>query len=545
MGIRDASATRVRRAVQCRGRSCRRGHRRSSSARLGRSPREAAHRGAVGRKPRAPAEGRADVAAGHARKEAGQALVLPPTQDALTLTATPPMAVQDADATARARAEVDGAVRGTALLTSAPDVVLAAAEPVKGAEVGAAAQEAQLRVEAAAAIGAAAAEASASERAGAEAEEGVDAPETQSRIGAEAAVEAAAALPELVRAGAEAPAWKDGAVPGLRAAGDAVWQPVSTGAGAAPGEADLRRGALPVAAASYAVDASPKPDQADIADLGAESVLEAEIADLGAESVLEADIADLGAKSVLEADIADLGAGSVAASPQADVAAPEPVKAEVSEAVSGTEAVPTADAAAEAAATLVRRVAKADPGTPLSEIADAWAERSDITHEAGNREAAAAQAAAVLLRRLAKVDPGTPLEEVAKAWPGLPGPTVRSRVLRPKHGWSSMPELANSSPQSLPGSPLRRPRVRFNLAACTVHEIVPYGEIYGLHPREFVFDRHFRMVPAHRRCGFVGLADATGTSAEADDCGDEQPDANDCEGAAERAVSLSGCVGEP
>jgi hypothetical protein len=48
-----------------------------------------------------------------------------------------------------------------------------------------------------------------------------------------------------------------------------------------------------------------------------------------------------------------------------------------------------------------------------------------------------------------------------------------------------------------------------------VHEIKPYSEIYGLHPREFVFDRNFHMIPA---LGFVALSAA---SSEADQEGED------------------------
>jgi len=39
--------------------------------------------------------------------------------------------------------------------------------------------------------------------------------------------------------------------------------------------------------------------------------------------------------------------------------------------------------------------------------------------------------------------------------------------------------------------------VRFD-DAYTVHQITPYSEIYGLHPREFVFDKHGSLLPATR-----------------------------------------------
>lgn len=47
-------------------------------------------------------------------------------------------------------------------------------------------------------------------------------------------------------------------------------------------------------------------------------------------------------------------------------------------------------------------------------------------------------------------------------------------------------------------------RARLDLSANTVHEITPYGEIYGRRPCTFVFDRDFNMIPA-APCGFVSL----------------------------------------
>lgn len=49
-----------------------------------------------------------------------------------------------------------------------------------------------------------------------------------------------------------------------------------------------------------------------------------------------------------------------------------------------------------------------------------------------------------------------------------------------------------------------RRRVRFDLDAVTLHEIPPYSEIYGVHPRTFVFDHRSRRVPA-APSGFVSL----------------------------------------
>lgn len=40
--------------------------------------------------------------------------------------------------------------------------------------------------------------------------------------------------------------------------------------------------------------------------------------------------------------------------------------------------------------------------------------------------------------------------------------------------------------------------VRFNPDPPTVHEIIPYSDIYGIHPRDFVFGRGFHMIPAYQ-----------------------------------------------
>lgn len=57
--------------------------------------------------------------------------------------------------------------------------------------------------------------------------------------------------------------------------------------------------------------------------------------------------------------------------------------------------------------------------------------------------------------------------------------------------------------------------VWFNLGLNSIHEVIPYMEIYGRHPREFVFGRHSEMLPAGDRFGFVGLQEDT--SADSDE----------------------------
>jgi hypothetical protein len=42
----------------------------------------------------------------------------------------------------------------------------------------------------------------------------------------------------------------------------------------------------------------------------------------------------------------------------------------------------------------------------------------------------------------------------------------------------------------------QRRSVRFHVPICEIHEVTPYSEVYGIHPREFVFDRFYFMQPA-------------------------------------------------
>jgi len=70
----------------------------------------------------------------------------------------------------------------------------------------------------------------------------------------------------------------------------------------------------------------------------------------------------------------------------------------------------------------------------------------------------------------------------------------------------------------------RRRRVRFDMGAITLHKIPPYGEIYGAHPRTFVFDRHSRRVPAASN-GYVSLHAVTGEDdEESSDASSEEED---------------------
>uniref|UniRef100_A0A7S4SBH1 Uncharacterized protein n=1 Tax=Alexandrium monilatum TaxID=311494 RepID=A0A7S4SBH1_9DINO len=115
------------------------------------------------------------------------------------------------------------------------------------------------------------------------------------------------------------------------------------------------------------------------------------------------------------------------------------------------------------------------------------------------RAQAAAEAARAFLRRLGGAAAlAAEAAAAAEAEKAAEGEAVRA----------SGPHPAGSLELGLQ----RQRRVRFNLDAITRHEVVPYSEIYGLHPSEFVFDRDFYLVPSNCRFGFVGMP--TGVSEE-------------------------------
>ena len=67
-------------------------------------------------------------------------------------------------------------------------------------------------------------------------------------------------------------------------------------------------------------------------------------------------------------------------------------------------------------------------------------------------------------------------------------------------------EVTSAAPHT---SCRRQRKVRFNLRCTTVHHVTPYSEIYGHHPREFVFDANSQMIPAGLG-GFVSLESLCG-----------------------------------
>lgn len=147
---------------------------------------------------------------------------------------------------------------------------------------------------------------------------------------------------------------------------------------------------------------------------------------------------------------------------------------------------------------------------------------------------AAAAAAAAFLRRIAPSSP--PRADVAAAAAAAFLRRVESRKEASICGTELL--MRKRLNTTLPATDRRsRRRVRFDLTDVQAHEVVPYEEIYGLHPREFVFGKGFHMIPAGGDHGFVDFltvsrrADGvefediedsdTSNSDQSDDCHDD------------------------
>jgi len=67
-------------------------------------------------------------------------------------------------------------------------------------------------------------------------------------------------------------------------------------------------------------------------------------------------------------------------------------------------------------------------------------------------------------------------------------------------------------------------KVAFDMDAVTIHQIPPYAEIYGLHPREFVFDRRYYMIPSVCALTSIGLSAVDKVGADDDEVEDSDSD---------------------
>eukprot|EP00928_Gymnodinium_smaydae_P071142 TRINITY_DN54812_c0_g1_i1.p1 TRINITY_DN54812_c0_g1~~TRINITY_DN54812_c0_g1_i1.p1 ORF type:complete len:299 (+),score=62.00 TRINITY_DN54812_c0_g1_i1:61-957(+) len=137
----------------------------------------------------------------------------------------------------------------------------------------------------------------------------------------------------------------------------------------------------------------------------------------------------------------------------------------------------------------------------------------------------AAEAAAALLRRLAGVGIETSPEEAARRWEAIAQKAVERAGCWPEtaagfadadggcSGIEDSVQRCVGDVALVAGGGLRR--VRFSLSPADVHYVTPYSEVYGVHPREFVFGRNFRVLPSGGAYGFVDAAAAATVAAAA------------------------------
>jgi len=137
----------------------------------------------------------------------------------------------------------------------------------------------------------------------------------------------------------------------------------------------------------------------------------------------------------------------------------------------------------------------------------------------------AANAALVLLRRFAKVGPEATFSEIETKCRQIEAANFvnasRPVDVAAEDAVVSVQVAKETVPCAIASE--ASTQVCFDFRRTTIHEITPYAEIYGLHPREFVFDRHFHMLPSADTHGFVGFADTDDDSkdSESEDVDDD------------------------
>lgn len=117
--------------------------------------------------------------------------------------------------------------------------------------------------------------------------------------------------------------------------------------------------------------------------------------------------------------------------------------------------------------------------------------------EEGGRDAHVAKAALSVTLRLLECEPSSARALLACKLPGVGLPCA----------WAAAAEklAAGGGHAARPAGGERRHSVSFNLTLNEVHEVIPYAEIFGVHPRDFVFDRHLQVVPSGDQHGFVDV----------------------------------------
>eukprot|EP00927_Polykrikos_kofoidii_P057928 TRINITY_DN52172_c0_g1_i1.p1 TRINITY_DN52172_c0_g1~~TRINITY_DN52172_c0_g1_i1.p1 ORF type:complete len:326 (+),score=68.31 TRINITY_DN52172_c0_g1_i1:148-1125(+) len=159
-----------------------------------------------------------------------------------------------------------------------------------------------------------------------------------------------------------------------------------------------------------------------------------------------------------------------------------------------------------------------------------------------DQDARAATAAATLLRRLTCTGASVSLDDAVAQWCSESEKAAKARLLSvqgKRHHVTGSASLdfsvsALSSDRDVFASrnsegdlSKQRRQVTFDVSAATVHEITPYQEVYGLHPREFVFGRNFCIMPAAGLYGFVDVAAAAAQANGLLSNGDEELSSDD------------------
>lgn len=146
-----------------------------------------------------------------------------------------------------------------------------------------------------------------------------------------------------------------------------------------------------------------------------------------------------------------------------------------------------------------------------------------------DNESRAAAAASAFLRRLAKVGPETTPEEASYLWAALNGEVPSSGGEAPLHPWRNRSHAEAVAPGDIIRLDSRKCGKKCGFASDedSEHEVVPYAEVYGRHPREFVFGREGKMLPAGDRWGFTGLRKQDEPETSEDDSSDEEASSDD------------------
>lgn len=111
------------------------------------------------------------------------------------------------------------------------------------------------------------------------------------------------------------------------------------------------------------------------------------------------------------------------------------------------------------------------------------------------------------------------------------GGSARADPTPAKYALDPVPPGCVQSPGA-PRGPMRK--VRFDMAAVKVHEVIPYSEVYGVHPRDFAFERDGFMYLLEPGTGHWLTAATVGSHAPL-----EWPEAEDSDATLEDGV---GCV---